>query len=185
MNILFVNACVRKNSRTNVLARYFLEKLKGEITEINLEKENIQPLNEKTLEKRNEILEKGELDSPVLKYAKQFANADLIVFSAPFWDLSFPAMVKNYIEAVCVSGVTFCYENNQPKGLCKAKKLVYITTAGGPVFVDFGYSYLKALAQSCFGIPETLCIKAENLDVIGNDTEKILNNAKNEIDKIV
>ena len=36
MNILYINACVRKNSRTNELAQFALNKLAGNIEEINL-----------------------------------------------------------------------------------------------------------------------------------------------------
>ena len=39
MKILFVNACVRKNSRTHRLAEKVLQKLGGNITEIDLQKE--------------------------------------------------------------------------------------------------------------------------------------------------
>ena len=42
-NILFVNACVRPQSRTKLLAKYVLEKLDGEIQELDLEKEDIKP----------------------------------------------------------------------------------------------------------------------------------------------
>ena len=41
-NILFVNACVRPQSRTLKLAKHVLSKLNGDVQEVNLEKENIQ-----------------------------------------------------------------------------------------------------------------------------------------------
>lgn len=52
-NVLFVNACVRSNSRTLRLANEVLSRLSGNIEEINLEKENISPLNQGILYKRN------------------------------------------------------------------------------------------------------------------------------------
>ena len=42
--ILFINACVRDNSRTAELSHHLLDKLEGEVTEINLYRENILPL---------------------------------------------------------------------------------------------------------------------------------------------
>lgn len=36
MDILFVNACVREQSRTLLLAGYLLEKIPGEVTEIKV-----------------------------------------------------------------------------------------------------------------------------------------------------
>lgn len=45
----------------------------------------------------------------MFKYAHEFANADLIVIAAPFWDLSIPALLKVYIENIAVDGITFEY----------------------------------------------------------------------------
>ena len=97
MNILFVNACVRKESRTLVLAKDILSKMQGEITEIDLSKENLAPLNCVSLEERERLLASGEMDAPMFQYAKQFAQADEIVIAAPFWDLSFPSILKIYM----------------------------------------------------------------------------------------
>lgn len=61
---------------------------------------------------------------------KDFAEADEIVIGAPYWDLSFPAALKIYIEHAAVMGVTFHYtEEGRCEGLCRAKHLTYITTA--------------------------------------------------------
>lgn len=81
------------------------------------------------------LLKDGKFDDPMFRYAKQFANADEIVVAAPFWDLSFPAKLKIYLEQIAVAGITFRYTNGRPTGLCKAKKLTYITTSGGPISV--------------------------------------------------
>ena len=56
-NVLYVNACVREDSRTNTLAQAELNKLSGNVTELKLEKERIQPLDRKTLTVRR--LSKG------------------------------------------------------------------------------------------------------------------------------
>lgn len=182
---LFVNACVRPDSRTNILAQHVLKKIGGEIEEVNLEQENIQPLNRQRLQEREDLLKKKDYSADMLKYAKQFAAADTVVISAPYWDLSFPAMVKNYMEAVTVQGVTFYYnEEGIPQGLCNAKKVIYVTTAGGPVAeFNFGFDYVKGLCQLLYGIGDVTCYKAEMLDVIGMDVEAILKKTKDEIDK--
>lgn len=185
MKTLFVNACVRPQSRTMELAQHTLEKIGGEITEINLEKENIQPLDLLKLNQREALMDEKNYSSKLLKYAKQFAEADNIVIAAPFWDLSFPAMVKNYIEAVTVQGITFCYnEKGIPQGLCNAKQLIYVMTAGGPVEgFNFGFDYVKGLSQMLYGIQDVKCFKAEMLDVWGMDVEAILKEAKMKIDE--
>ena len=47
--VLFVNACVRKCSRTHELAQCVLDNLGGEICEINLAKEDLKPLGREQL----------------------------------------------------------------------------------------------------------------------------------------
>ena len=56
MDILFVNACVREQSRTLLLAGYLLEKIPGEVTEIKLEEEDMKPLSKDLLAKRDNLL---------------------------------------------------------------------------------------------------------------------------------
>ena len=165
MSILFINACVRENSRTLVLAKHVVKDISGEIIELNLNLENMEPLDRESLEKREKLVNTGAFDDPMLRYARQFAEAEEIVIAAPFWDLSFPAKLKIYLEQLTVSGITFTYANGRPSGLCRAKRLTYVTTSGGPIFDDFGYTYVKALAKNFYGIKETKAVRAMNLDV--------------------
>ena len=177
MSILFINACVRESSRTLVLAKSIMKDMKGDIIEIDLNTENIQPLNRELLEKREQLIGEGNINAPMLRLAKQFAGADEIVIAAPFWDLSFPSLLKIYIEHITVSGITFKYINGCPQGLCRAKRLIYVTTSGGTIFSDFGYSYIKTLAKSFYGIEETLSYRAMNLDVDMITAEELLTKA--------
>ena len=177
MSILFVNACVRENSRTLILAKNIMKDMDGEITEVNLNIEDIEPLNGETLKKRESLVHEGRYDDPMFRYAKQFAEADEIVIAAPFWDLSFPAKLKAYLEQITVSGLTFKYVGGRPFGLCKAKSLTYVTTSGGPIFADFGYTYVKTLAQSFYGINATKAYRAMNLDAQMISAEDLLTKA--------
>ena len=177
MSVLFINACVRANSRTLVLAKHVMKDIKGEITELDLSAESLVPLDAELLEKRESLLQNGKHDDPMLCYARQFAAADEIVIAAPFWDLSFPAKLKIYLEQITVSGITFDYVGTRPQGLCKAKKLTYITTSGGPILDDFGYTYVKTLAQKFYGIEKTVAVRAMNLDVDMITAQELLEKA--------
>lgn len=181
MSTLFINATVRERSRTVELAKFFLDEFCDEVREINLLNENIQPLNSESLLLRDKLVKEHITDHPILQYAKEFSRTDTIVIAAPFWDLSFPSLLKIYFEAVTVCGITFCYENNAPVGLCRANRLFYITTAGGPIISDFGFSYVKELAETFYGIKQTKCFRAEGLDIIGADVDGIMTKAKSEI----
>ena len=182
--ILFINGCVRENSRTLELARAVLAKETDTIEEVRLYPDGPEGLDAKKLARRDELLAAKEYDHPMFDLARQFAEADAIVLAAPYWDLAFPAKVRAYLEEVTVSGITFRYgENGIPQGLCRANRLVYVTTAGGPIFenFNFGYDYVKALAQGFYGINDISLIKAEGLDVRGADTEAIMEAAKTAI----
>ncbi|MBQ6670897.1 MAG: NAD(P)H-dependent oxidoreductase [Firmicutes bacterium] len=179
MEILLVNSCVRKKSRTIKLARQLAKKLGGNVTEVFLEKERIKPLYGLPLVDRSILLEAGELWDDTFNYARQFADADIIIFAAPYWDLSFPAILKIYIETINIVNIAFEYgPNNSVIPLCKASKLFYVTTSGGTIVNDsFGYGYVKELAEFFWGIKETHLIKVEGLDAEGADVPAIMENA--------
>lgn len=173
--VLYINACVRANSRTDRISRALLERLGGKQEEVKLGEECLQPLSEERLVRRTELIERGDYADPMFSLARQFQSADEIVIAAPYWDLSFPAVLKLYLENVYVTGLVSTYtEEGEPHGLCKAKKLWYVTTAGGPYVPDFSYGYVRAMATAYFGIPETELIRAEMLDMQGYDSEELV-----------
>ena len=181
--LLFINACVRKKSRTKRLADLFLAKRNKPFQEIRLQEVEFPVFDEEFLKRRDRLIMEQDFSNPMFDLARQFADADDIVIAAPFWDLSFPAALKQYFEQINVLGVTFLYTpEGMPKGLCRAKSLTYITTAGGnAVPEEFGFGYVKALAQNFYGIPDVRLIKAEGLDIVGADTEAILQAVENTI----
>ena len=181
--ILFVDACVRKDSRTKRLAEALLEKLGENVAGVSLEDISFGVTDETYLKKRDDLIAKGAFEDDMFALARQFAEADAIVIAAPYWDLSFPAMLKQYIEAINVLGITFEYTpEGFPKGLCKANKLYYVMTAGGNyVPEEFGFGYIKALAQNFYGIENVELIKATGLDIIGADSEALINETINNL----
>lgn len=181
--ILFVNACVRENSRTLDIAKIVLEKLNNAYTEVNLQKTDLKPLNRESLDIREKLILQDDFSDTMFSLAKDFAAADEIVIAAPYWDLAFPALLKIYLEQITVSGITFRYAKGVPQGLCRAKRLIYVTTAGGSIYDNFGFEYVKALAQKLYGIDEVMFFKAENLDIDGNDVNDILRMAKSDAEK--
>lgn len=183
--ILFVNACVRPQSRTLRLARRVLEKLGGTVEEVDLSREPVRPLDLETLRERDALLAREDYGAPAFQYARQFAAADAIVIAAPYWDLSFPAALKVYLENVMITGVTFGYSpEGIPFGLCKARRLIYVTTAGGPIVgSDHGFGYVRSLAESFFGIPDVRRFSAEGLDIVGADVEQLLARALAQIER--
>ena len=164
--ILFINACVRGESRTRRLAEKLLEKLNRPVEEVRLEDISFPVANEDFLDMRDRLISEGKLDSPVFDLARQFSEAETIVIAAPYWDLSFPAALKQYFEQVNVVGITFRYTE------------IYVPT-------EFGFGYVKALAQGYYGIADVRLIEAVGLDIYEADIEAILEEAEETIEDMV
>jgi FMN-dependent NADH-azoreductase len=152
-----------------------LERLGGLQEEVKLAEMDLQPLSEERLNRRTRLIEKADYTDAMFDLARQFRQADETVIAAPYWDLSFPAILKLYLENIYVTGLVSEYtETGRPHGLCLAGKLWYVTTAGGSYLPDFSYQYLHTLAAEYFGIPETELICAEMLDVEGFDADNLV-----------
>ena len=110
----------------------------------------------------------------VKEYAKQFAAADKYIIAAPLWNLSFPAILKAYIDYICFAGISFRYTENGSEGLLKNKKAAYIVGRGGaysqPPMADLemGERYLRALL-GFLGITDVVTIACENTEVLQGD----------------
>lgn len=183
--VLFVNACVRKRSRTKRIADSLLQRLSEPVEEVVLSEIDFPVADENFLKRRDDLIAESDFEDPMFTLARQFAEADKIVVAAPFWDLSFPASLKQYFEQINVVGITFYYtDEGIPKGLCKAMELYYVTTAGGEYFPEgHGFGYVKSLAQNFYGIQHVRLIKSIGLDMVGADEEKMIQEAISSIDQ--
>lgn len=178
------NAKLDGESRTFRISDRFIEEYKkinpqDEIITLDLYKEGIDFL---PLGKLNELQPSTEgegKDHPILKYTYQFLEADKYVVAEPLWNLGCPAILKAYIDYVCVGGITFKYTENGPVGLCQGKKAVNITSRGGKYSepplseLELGDKYIRTIF-AFLGITDYKTIAAEALDVIGNDVDAII-----------
>ena len=96
--ILFVNACVRRNSRTRFLAEQVIRQLNGTVGEVNPVAAAEPITSEEFIINRTEASGRKDFTDPAYAPARQFAEADTIVVAAPYWDLSFPAILKAYFD---------------------------------------------------------------------------------------
>lgn len=179
-HLLFVNACPRNaESRTLRLARAFLNELcrlrpdaKVEIHDLPVMK--LQPVDAERLACKEKLCDAGKWNEPLLAVGAALQRADVVIVAAPYWDLSFPSILKIWVENAYVRNLTFRYENDRPIGLCQGRRCVYITTAGSPIGEnDWGAGYMRAVLNM-LGIPDFVTIRAEGLDLAGNDVESIL-----------
>ena len=107
--LLFIDACVRRESRTRRLAERYLAGVGGEVKRLRLEDMDFPRVDEAFLRWRDGCIARGDYASERFDLARDFAAAKEIVIAAPYWDLSFPAMLKQFFEQICVLGLTFRY----------------------------------------------------------------------------
>lgn len=184
-NVLFIDCCIRRElSRTKALADAMLsapaQREDLSISQLCLMDEPLHYFSEGFFAQRERLLAAGEREHPRFRYAHQFAAADVIVIAAPLWDLAFPALLKVYIENVSVEGITFGCNESGCYGICRAQRMVFLTTRGGAYDGapdEMGARYLAALC-GFFGIPRFDCVAADGLDLGTRPPEEILAEAK-------
>ena len=164
--LVVIDACIRgEESRTRRIAEPIIETLsqRYEIIRYDLTKMDIAPLTPASYAERVA----GNVPAWALEAAKTVAEADRIVVVAPFWDMSFPAVVKVFFEHLSLFDVTFTDNGRTCVGLCKCEKVMYITTRGMNIPTgdsrEQGTSYLQALSR-LWDLGTVLTVAAWNMD---------------------
>lgn len=186
MRLLLIDCCISQrgsDSRTRSLADAFLSAFRenhpqAEIETVAVDKLGLHPFLPAALDEREALVSVGAFDAPVFDLARQFRRADRIVVAAPFWDLSFPAALRIYIEHISVCGLCYHYEADGCHGDCAGTRLAYLTTGGDiekPESV--GVLHWKQLA-AMFGIPRFDYVFAGGLDLDPERAPEIMETAR-------
>ncbi len=108
----------------------------------------------------------------------QFVAADKYVFVTPMWNLSFPPVLKAYIDAICIAGKTFKYTEQGPAGLLNNKQALHIQARGGiysegpAAALESGHSYLVKILNF-IGITQVDAIFVEGMSAFPDKAEDI------------
>lgn len=164
-------------SRTFKIADAFIEAYKkdhpeDEIETVDVFKEDLVEFTPDYFQVRFSEKTSESKNNPYLRYAYQFQEADKIVIAAPFWNLSIPYRLKQYLDSIAVVGIAFHYTDHGPVGHYGDKKLLHIVTRGGDYSLpemqgrEQGDRYLRALATDLLGIKKEniYTIVAQGLD---------------------
>ena len=164
--LVVIDACIRgEESRTRRIAAPIVEALaqRYEITRFDLTEMPMEPLTPRTYAERAN----GIVPEWALVAARAIAAADRILVAAPFWDMSFPAVLKTFFEHVSLFDVMFTDNGRSCVGLCKCEKVMYVTTRGMNIPTgdarEQGSTYLHALSE-LWDLGIVLTVAAWNLD---------------------
>lgn len=164
--LILIDACMRDGeSRTRRILEPLMSELgkSYEIETVVLDGEDYQAVGRRVLAERGE----GHVPETIAEQARRLAAADRILIAAPFWDMSFPAILKVFIENMSLFNITFKDNGTYFEGLCRCEKVLYITTRGMNVKtgepMEGATPYIKAIG-ALWGLGEVITVAAENLD---------------------
>lgn len=162
--IILIDACMRgDDSRTRKLTQGIVSAIDKDnsIKVIDLSSLNLSAYT-RTNNPTNQPIEER-----FINLSKEIANSDGIIISAPFWDMSFPSLLKVFLEKLSIAEVMFIDNKKTCVGISNIPFMFLITTRGMDIPDDSELEqfspYLRALCH-LWGIQKFDQVSAYNLD---------------------
>lgn len=191
MKILLIN-CHPNYSNTNATSNHLLSTALQTLNEAGIENIKLLELyNPKNLIPQiTEIGFRDEEKSIQNGLLQEFKAADLVMFFTPLHNYNVTSKTKDYIDNIMVVNETFRYSESGPVGLLDKRKYMAMVLVSGSDFtnsfmynaLDIAPKYLRAI-MSVMGIDNVKIIRAEGLDIVGNDRKQIVDEAQHALKK--
>ena len=196
MNILQINSSARaENSQSTRLASAIVERLRSNEPSAQLKVRDLGAAPHPALDETA----LGALFTPADKRTQdqsarvalddaliaELQAADVIVLGVPMYNFGVPAQLKNWIDAVARTGVTFKYTDKGPVGLVQNKKVYVALTRGGlyrNTPADTQVPYLQTFL-GFLGMTDVQFIYAEGLAMGAEAEQKALASAQTQIEE--
>lgn len=165
--LFYIDSTMREESRTRKIAEPLIRELckRYEIETVRLDGADFPAVGSRILEDRGN----GIVPERYADMARRLAAADRIVIAAPFWDMSFPAALKVFIENMSLFNITFGSSDRECYGLCRCEKVLYITTRGMDIHtgdaLEQATPYIRAVSH-LWGLGDLSVVAAENMDYV-------------------
>lgn len=207
--LLYISANTKPEnlSTSKTVAREFINRFMNEnpnykIEELDLYKEYIPELNYKMFERRAELVTGSKYDSlsnedkkavdRMNELCDQFLSADSYVIAAPMWSVSFPAILKRYVDCIDLNNKVIKVSPEKVEGLLgdKERKMVYIQSSGGvyPKIMDWKLNYGVNYFHDIFkflGVKKFEKILVEGVDMPSVGKEQAIAKANEDMDKVI
>ncbi|MFL9900715.1 NAD(P)H-dependent oxidoreductase [Paraburkholderia fungorum] len=181
MKIMHVDASAkRERSNSRALSRYFLERLRDEGVDIEVDYLDVTvdtpphvneafaiatytPPHERTPAMKATLAASDAL-------CKRLLDADALVFAMPMYNWSMPSAFKAFIDSITRTGLTYVNaEDGHIEGQLARQKLLFITTRGADVRAGTPYASMDALTPALkaafgfLGVAEPCFVDAQPL----------------------
>ena len=166
MKIAVIDSTIREESRTRKILNNVLKSFDESLFKVyNINDYDLEVTNSHNFDKKNS-------EEQFFKIAKEIASYDGLVIAAPFWDMTYPAELKVFIEKLSIFEVMFIDDGKTCIGISKNKFMLFLTTRGMNIEtyseLDGASFSLKALCK-LWGIPRFECVGAHNMDYLSED----------------
>lgn len=184
-----VNAILAKDANIQLeeldLYKDHIPQLKGCYFESRSAIVSAQARNNLSEQEQNEVAKIEQLSN-------QFKEADIYVLASPMWSLSFPSVVKEYLDCVIQSGITIAFEDNKPHGLLNDKNriFIYVQSSGASIPWILSAALNKGLNYVCdimrfIGIVTVDDLLVDGTGASEEERQNAINNATEKIASIV
>jgi FMN-dependent NADH-azoreductase len=128
----------------------------------------------------------------MIMLCKQFVDASVYVVASPMWSLSFPAVLKDYIDCVMQADRTITFQNNKPEGLLndRPRTFIYVQSSGANIpwilkpVMDKGLNYVEDIIKFT-GISKFEELLVDGTGTTDEEKGEAIEKAKNKIDSII
>ena len=209
--ILFITVDTKpeEKSISSTLGRELINKLMAKdsqyaLEELDLYKANIPEMNDLFVNEEIELVRGEAYDKlsnedkvavdRIDELCNQFLSGDVYIIAAPMWSLSFPSILKKYIDCIALGNklIDFPEAGKKPVPLLKDRErsMVYLQTSGGdyPFYmehkINYGVDYCHDLFKG-LGIKKFHKILVEGTTQYKDDKGKFMDKAHKDIEKTV
>lgn len=126
------------------------------------------------------------------KLCDQFAEATIYIVASPMWSLSFPAILKDYIDCIIQAEKTITFTNDKPEGLLKdrPRTFIYVQSSGANIpwimkpILDKGLNYVEDIMKF-IGINKFEELLIDGTGSTEKEKSEAIEKAKSKIDTII
>tara|TARA_R110002073_G_scaffold257516_2_gene420263 strand:- start:4436 stop:5056 length:621 start_codon:yes stop_codon:yes gene_type:complete len=192
MKLLHIDASSNPEGNSRAITRYLVDQLNAEqVVTRDVAQTQLPVMDAETLLAFYQYAD-GAVVSPSTEQhlalsdtlIEELKAADVVVLGIPMYNFGVPIHLKNWIDHVARSGVTFRYGENGPEGLIGETAIYVVATSGGtPIGSDYDFS--SRHAQQVFTF-----LGASSIDVIDasgskGSPQEVVAAAKAQIDELL
>ena len=126
------------------------------------------------------------------KLCDQFVAGSVYIVASPMWSLSFPAVLKDYIDCIIQAEKTITFNNNKPEGILndRPRTFIYVQSSGANIpwmmkpILDKGLNYVEDIMKF-IGIGKVDELLVDGTGTTETEKAEAIEKAKGKIDTIL